>query len=130
MDTTTQEIIKQLQKQLMDITIKLHAVCTNLNKLASEDEEESYRQFLAMQKNNKSSIKADAIVCLECGRVCRMLTRRHLATHNLNPDTYRLKWGIRPNAPLMCNDLIQSRKKKMHDLRLWERSRQARKKTD
>lgn len=128
MDDTSKEIIEQLQKQIMEISIRLQAVTANLNKLTGAASGEQYDQFISMQKESKessgrSSIKGEAIVCLECGRVGRMLTRKHLAQHNLTPDMYRLKWGIKRDTPLMCYELLQSRKDRMFDMKLWERSR-------
>lgn len=128
MDDTSKEIIEQLQKQIMEITIRLQAVTANLNKLTGAASVEQYDQFISMQKegresSGRSSIKEEAIVCLECGRVGRVLTRKHLAQHNLTPDMYRLKWGIERDTPLMCYELLQSRKDRMLDMKLWERSR-------
>lgn len=130
MDDTSKEIIEQLQKQIMEISIRLQAVTANLNKLTGAASGEQYDQFLSMQKegtgsSGRGSIKEEAIVCLECGRVGRVLTRKHLAQHNLTPDMYRLKWGIKRDTPLMCLELLQSRKDRMFDMKLWERSRSA-----
>ena len=69
----------------------------------------------------KKSIKANSIVCLECGKVMKVLGNRHLATHGLNSDSYREKYGIKKNIPLCAKELVKARREKMAEMRLWER---------
>ena len=133
MDKTSNDTLIQLQKQIAEIVIKLQAVSTSLSKLAGQEDSEQYQQFMALQKESPSrtgqgSIGEGSVICLECGRVCRVLTRKHLALHGLTPDMYRLKWDIGRNTPLMCSELLQSRKERMNDMKLWERSKSHRRK--
>ncbi len=45
------------------------------------------------------------VICLECRRKMRRL-RRHLGVaHGLTPDTYRRRWGLRRDYPLVCAEL-------------------------
>ena len=69
----------------------------------------------------KKSIKATSIVCLECGKVMKVLGRRHLATHGMDADSYRKKYGIKKNTPLCAKDLVKARREKMKEMKLWER---------
>lgn len=69
----------------------------------------------------RKSIKEQSIVCLECGKSFKILTKKHLASHGLDPDTYRERWGIKRNAPLVCKSLQRERRKKMKAMKLWER---------
>lgn len=69
------------------------------------------------------SIKEKTVTCLECGKAFKIITRKHLSTHGLTPDTYREKWGIKKNTPLVCKELQRERRKKMKDMRLWEKRR-------
>lgn len=73
------------------------------------------------QKDGKSSIREGAIICLECGRSFKVLTIRHLMTHGLTAKEYRTKWGIKKGTSLVCKSLLRSRRKKMKEMRLWER---------
>lgn len=58
----------------------------------------------------RSSIKADAITCLECGAKMKML-KRHLSTdHQLNPAEYRARWGLSGDYPLVAPDYAAKRK--------------------
>lgn len=69
------------------------------------------------------SIKEKTITCLECGRSFKLITKKHLAQHGLDADAYREKWGIKRGAPLVCKSLQRSRRKKMNDMKLWEKRR-------
>ncbi len=71
------------------------------------------------------AIKEKTITCLECGKVFKILTRKHLAMHGLDPESYRAKWGMKKGTPLVCKDLQRERRKKMKDMRLWEKRRAA-----
>ena len=69
----------------------------------------------------KKAIKEKSITCLECGKTFKVLTKKHLATHDLTPDAYREKWGLKKGVPLICKSLQRQRRKKMKDMRLWEK---------
>lgn len=50
----------------------------------------------------KKSISNDVLICLECGERFRSL-KRHLATsHDLTPDTYRAKWSLGTDYPMVA----------------------------
>lgn len=50
----------------------------------------------------RSSIKADTITCLDCGRKSKML-KRHLANeHGLSPNEYRAKWNLPRDYPMVA----------------------------
>ncbi len=69
----------------------------------------------------KKAVRDKSIVCLECGRSFKTLTKRHLAKYGLTPDEYRDKWGYPRNMPLVCKSLQRERRKKMKEMRLWEK---------
>lgn len=71
----------------------------------------------------KKAIKEKTITCLECGKSFKILTKKHLAVHGLTPDEYREKWGYKRKAPLVCKALQRERRKKMKDMKLWEKRR-------
>ena len=73
----------------------------------------------------RKSIKEQSIVCLDCGKSFKILTKKHLASHGLDADGYREKWGIKRNTPLVCKALQRERRKKMKDMKLWERRKHA-----
>ncbi|ABB39409.1 transcriptional regulator, MucR family [Oleidesulfovibrio alaskensis G20] len=69
------------------------------------------------------SIKEKTISCLECGKSFKIITKKHLALHDLDAVSYREKWGFKKNTPLVCKSLQRERRKKMKDMQLWEKRR-------
>lgn len=67
--------------------------------------------------------KDNSILCLECLKPFKMLTHKHMATHGLSPLEYREKWGYGKDTPLICKSLQRRRRKKMKDIKLWEKRR-------
>lgn len=64
-----------------------------------------------------------SISCLECGKSFKLLTHRHLMSHGLTAEEYREKWGYPKDVPLVCKSLQRERRKKMKDMKLWEKRR-------
>ncbi|WP_035069639.1 MucR family transcriptional regulator [Nitratidesulfovibrio termitidis] len=77
----------------------------------------------ADKKQMAKAIKERSITCLECGKSFKIITRKHLAQHEMDPDGYREKWGYKKGVPLVCKSLQRARRKKMTDMQLWERRR-------
>lgn len=69
----------------------------------------------------KKAIREKSIICLESGKAFKVLTKRHLAKFGLTPDEYREKWGYAKKLPLVCKELQRQRRKKMKDMKLWEK---------
>ncbi len=69
----------------------------------------------------KKAIKEKSIVCVECGKSFRILTKKHLGTHGLTAAEYREKHGYKKGMPLVCKSLQRERRKKMREMKLWER---------
>jgi predicted transcriptional regulator len=58
----------------------------------------------------RSSVKSDAITCLECGARLKML-KRHLSTdHDMTPDDYRARWNLPATYPVVAPDYAAKRK--------------------
>lgn len=71
------------------------------------------------------AVKENSVICLECGKAFKVLTKKHLAAHGLTPEEYRAKYGYKKGAPLAAKSLQRERRKKMKEMRLWERRRKA-----
>ena len=67
------------------------------------------------------AIKENSITCVECGKVFKVITKKHLAEHDLTPETYRAKYGYKKGTALVCKGLQRERRKLMKEMRLWER---------
>jgi MucR family transcriptional regulator, transcriptional regulator of exopolysaccharide biosynthesis len=48
----------------------------------------------------RRSIQPDTITCLDCGHRQRMLKRHLRIAHQLNPDEYRKRWGLKSDYPM------------------------------
>jgi predicted transcriptional regulator len=69
----------------------------------------------------KKAIREKSIICLECGKAFKVLTKKHLASHDLTPDEYRKKWGYKKGTALVAKGLARARRKKMQSMKLWEK---------
>ena len=58
----------------------------------------------------RSSVKPDAIACLECGKKMKMLKRHLGADHGLTPAEYRAKWNLASDYPVVAPDYAAKRK--------------------
>lgn len=62
-----------------------------------ENQEELDRRFETLsylRENPVRSVRADSVVCLECGGRFKVLTAKHLKTHGLDRERYREKWKL------------------------------------
>ncbi len=71
----------------------------------------------------KNSITETYVVCLECGKKFKVMGNRHLKTHGMTDKQYKAKWGIKKSTSLAAKSLVRLRRKKMQDMRLWERKK-------
>lgn len=69
----------------------------------------------------KKSIKEKSVTCLECGKVMKLITAKHLAAHGLTKAEYLAKYGIKKGTSLMAKGLARARKEKMLSMELWKR---------
>lgn len=125
------EIVKaQASVRIMseeEITSMVKNLSHHLRHLEDLPAEES--EPAAVSISPAKSIKEKTITCLECGKSFKIITKKHLATHNLDADSYHEKWGIKKTTPLVCKELQRERRKKMREMKLWEkRSAEANKK--
>jgi predicted transcriptional regulator len=76
---------------------------------------------LIVTVEGKKSVKEKTVTCLECGKSFKILSKRHLAHHALTTEEYLEKWGLKKGTALVCKTLQRQRRKKMKDMKLWER---------
>jgi predicted transcriptional regulator len=50
----------------------------------------------------RRSVTDDHIVCLEDGKKLKMLKRHLMTDHGLTPEQYRVRWGLKPDYPLVA----------------------------
>ena len=57
------------------------------------------------------SIQRNKVICLECGESFKMLSPKHLKSHDLTPREYRKKHGFSLRQPLCAKSLSEKRSK-------------------
>lgn len=73
---------------------------------ASEPVEEKLTPAVSV----RSSVKPDAVTCLDCGAKMKML-KRHIGTdHGLTPAEYRMRWNLPADYPMVAPDYAAKRK--------------------
>ena len=76
----------------------------------------------------RASVKPDHVVCLECGQRLKML-KRHLSTdHDLTPEQYRSRWGLKADHPLVAPNYAEIRRGLALKIGLGRKSKPAAKK--
>lgn len=109
-----------------EMTSMVRALARSLQALSQPVAEPAGAAPSAIAKADAAkSIRETAVTCLECGKVFKIITAKHLALHGLDADAYREKWGLKKGAPLACKALVRARRKKMKEMQLWERRRAA-----
>ena len=104
-----------------EITSMIAKVAAGIQAAASGVVITSVGEIAAPAMDPKKAIKEASIVCLECGKSFKILTKKHLAAHGLTPEEYREKYGYKKGAALCAKSLQRERRKKMQGMRLWER---------
>jgi predicted transcriptional regulator len=74
----------------------------------------------------KTSITRRYITCLECGAQYKQLPTSHLTTHNLDPATYRAKYGMPATQSLAARDVVARKRELAQQNRPWEKAAEAR----
>jgi len=77
----------------------------------------------------KSSIVADHVVCLDCGKRFSMLKRHLMTDHKLTPEQYRQKWTLPPSYPLVAPNYAKTRSALAKKIGLGRKGYAARRKT-
>jgi len=57
----------------------------------------------------RSSVKPDYIICLEDGKKFKSLKRHLRNEHNMTPDEYRTKWGLKKDYPMVAPAYSEAR---------------------
>lgn len=103
----------EMTTMLKKLAEGIRALSENPSVFVDEDDESSI--------DPKKAIKEKSITCVICGKTFKLLTKKHLATHGFSVEAYREHCGYKKGTPLVCKSLQRERRKKMKDMRLWER---------
>ena len=76
----------------------------------------------------KRSVQPDEIICLDCGYRGKML-KRHLEKHQLTPASYRERWGLKQDYPMVAPNYAARRSELAKSLGLGRKGKGRRAKT-
>ena len=72
---------------------------------------EPVKEELTPAVSIRKSVTPDHIVCIDCGKKFKSL-KRHIGTdHDLTPDQYRERWGLRFDYPMVAPNYAEARSK-------------------
>ncbi len=105
-----------------EITSMVKSLANQLKELMEGKEAEALQEEEKKPPvDPKKAIREKSIVCLECGKSFRIITKRHLKSHGLTPEEYKKKWGYKKNQSLIAKSLARERRKKMQEIQLWKK---------
>ena len=107
-----------------EITSMVQSVADRLRNVESHAEGEQAQGQQQPAVDPKKAIREKSVICLECGKSFKILSKRHLATHGLTPQEYKEKWGFKKNQSLVAKSLSRQRRKKMQEIQLWKKRKQ------
>ncbi|GAB7082096.1 Ros/MucR family transcriptional regulator [Megalodesulfovibrio paquesii] len=131
MDDYLKEALEIVKAQASVRTMTEEEITSMVQKLAdgfrgiSGDSEVEEEGSQGPVMDPKKAVKEKSVTCLECGKTFKILTKKHLSTHGLTPESYREKYGYKKGAPLVSKGLQRERRKKMKDMKLWEKRKKA-----
>ncbi len=67
----------------------------------------------------REALRADGVVCLECGRIAKLLGT-HVVAHDLSLDDYREKWGYNRQTTFTAADTYEKMRGHAVRRRIWE----------
>lgn len=104
-----------------EITSMVQSLSKGIRNIAEDNAEVATK--VEPPVDPKKAIREKSVICLECGKSFKVLTKKHLASHGLTPEEYRAKWGYKKGTSLVAKSLARERRKKMKDMKLWEKRR-------
>ena len=73
----------------------------------------------------KNAIREKSVICCECGKSFKVLTKRHIASHGMTVEEYKAKYGYKKGTSLVAKSLARDRRKTMQGMKLWEKRKKA-----
>ncbi|MFP4315684.1 MAG: MucR family transcriptional regulator [Desulfovibrionales bacterium] len=126
MEDALRQALEIVKAQASVRTMTEDEIASMVQKLASQIQgistgEISVQEEQGPEVDPKNAIREKSVICVECGKTFKVLTKKHLALHGLTPAEYKKKWGYKKGTALIAKGLARERRKKMQDMKLWER---------
>jgi len=107
-----------------EITSMVQTVADRLRNVEYHDQGKQTSEQQQPAVDPSKAIREKSVICLECGKSFKILSKRHLATHGLTPQEYKERWGFKKNQSLVAKSLSRQRRKKMQEIQLWKKRKQ------
>ncbi len=104
-----------------EINSMIKSLSEGIQKASQGTAEEQASEEQHPAVDPKKAIREKSIVCLECGKSFKVITKKHLAKHDVTPEAYKEKWGYKKNQSLVAKSLARERRKKMQEMELWKK---------
>jgi predicted transcriptional regulator len=75
----------------------------------------------------RRSVQPEAITCLDCGQRLKMLKGHLMKAHQLTPNAYRERWGLRSDYPIVAPNYAAHRSEMAKSYGLGQRARRQKK---
>lgn len=108
-----------------EITSMVQSLANRLRSLETGEHSEGASEQQEPPVDPKKAIREKSVICLECGKQFKILSKKHLATHDLTPQQYKDKWGYKRNQSLVAKALSRQRRKKMQEIQIWKKRKNA-----
>ncbi|MEF8823115.1 MAG: MucR family transcriptional regulator [Desulfohalobiaceae bacterium] len=108
-----------------EITSMVQSVADRLRGVEAHAESDQAQAQQEPAVDPKKSVREKSVICLECGKSFKILSKRHLSQHGLTPQEYKEKWGFKKNQSLVAKALSRQRRKKMQEIQLWKKRKSA-----
>ena len=113
-----------------DMQQRLHQIHASLCELQAREDRnlgsgegrEEHSGTQAAPKDWRKSIKKHSVECLICGATFKQLSARHLRQHDLDPRTYRQRFGIPRTQALSAKETTAMRRRVVQNIRPWEKA--------
>ncbi|AJY48348.1 MucR family transcriptional regulator [Martelella endophytica] len=103
---------------LPGLIMEVHAALSNTSKpVGSLPAAEKQKPAVSVRK----SISGDHLVCLECGGTFKSLKRHLMTHHDLSPDSYREKWDLPADYPMVAPSYAEARSRLAKEMGLGQR---------
>jgi predicted transcriptional regulator len=112
--------------EIADALNRTYEALTSVKQKEEQLPEEPAVEKKAVQ--GKASIQRNKVICVECGREFKQLTKNHLASHGLTAREYKKKHGMPLGQALVSKDLSVQRRKVAKEKGLGQRVAKAREK--
>src|SRR5688572_21284316 len=114
---------EDMQQRLQQIHASLCELQAREDRsLGSGEGREEHSGTQPAPKDWRKSIKKYSVECLICGTIFKQLSARHLRQHDLDPRTYRQRFGIPRAQPLSAKETTAMRRRIVQNIRPWEKA--------